>query len=103
MVIIGLAPGLQFLRSGRRISMRLPFHFLLCLPLRFRQAFLIAIRAVDRLLCFREPFLVQYLRAPFAQEASRMVVRVVVHVNDLRVGDGELAGGAFMETMLAER
>ena len=32
-----------------------------------------------------------------------MIVRVVVHINDLGVGDGELAGDAFMETAFAKR
>lgn len=52
--------------------------------------------------CFPEPPLVQHLSARFALEAIGVIVRVIVHKNNLGVGDGEFAGGAFMETVFAE-
>lgn len=55
------------------------------------------------MLCFPEPLLVEHLSARFALETIGVIVRVVVHKNDLGIGDGEFAGGAFMETVFAER
>jgi hypothetical protein len=55
------------------------------------------------MLCFPEPLLVQHLSAGFALETIGVIVRVVVHIHDLGVGDGELAGCALMETVFAER
>lgn len=89
-------------RCDSIINQFFSFRFLLRLPLRFRRPFLIAVGAINRMLCFREALLVQHLGARFALETVGVIVRAVVHINDLGVGDGELAGGAFMETVFAE-